>query len=98
MDARPNDAVRSLPREPDGTHFWPWRASFWLTVKIVYNPSRILSIWTSTMARNYSGSYTNPMKSENYAHDYAFLSVKRTLFSSEWHPLTLAGTIYHTRD
>src|SRR5260370_645107 len=33
-----------------------------------------LSIWTSTMARNYSGSYTNPMKSEDYAHGDAFQS------------------------
>ena len=28
-DAPPNDAARSLPREPDGMHFWPSRASFW---------------------------------------------------------------------
>src|SRR5207253_2320499 len=33
-DARPNDVVRSLPQEPDGTHFWPWRASLVGTQKL----------------------------------------------------------------
>ena len=45
-DAPPNGAARWLPREPDGTHSWPWRPPWVGSAKIVY---KICRNWSNSV-------------------------------------------------